>query len=62
MARLNQWAPLVLAALFLAGCEPISEPWVSGGQGEALEQERTRTANQSQELRGRLERYGNAYQ
>lgn len=62
MARLNAWAPLALTALLLTGCEPIQEPWVSGQKAEALEQERTRSAQQSQELQGRLQRYGGAYQ
>ncbi|MDZ7786684.1 MAG: hypothetical protein U5K73_00645 [Halofilum sp. (in: g-proteobacteria)] len=63
MARLNAMlAPLALTALLLAGCEPVQEPWVSGNQADALEQERTRSAQRSQELRGRLQRYGGAYQ
>lgn len=65
MMSLNRWstaALAVLAALLFAGCEPISEPWVSGRQAEALENERTRTDEQKQALRERLQRYGDAYQ
>lgn len=49
---------LALAGL-LAGCEPISEPWV---EGDRLEAERTRTDEQSRELKQRLRTYGGAYQ
>lgn len=45
----------------LAGCEPVSEPWVSGEQAEALEAELTRTSEQSEALRARLQNYGGAY-
>lgn len=43
----------------LAGCEPISEPWV---KGDRLESERTRTPEQQRELERRLQNYGAAYQ
>lgn len=49
---------LALAGL-LAGCEPISEPWV---KGDRLAAERTRTPEQTQELKQRLRTYGGAYQ
>ena len=42
----------------LAGCQPISEPWV---KGDRLEKERTRTAEQERELQRRLQYYGAAY-
>lgn len=48
--------------VLLAGCEPISEPWVSGQWGERLEDERTRTHEQQRELERRLRNYGGAYQ
>ncbi|MDZ7829008.1 MAG: hypothetical protein U5K33_05815 [Halofilum sp. (in: g-proteobacteria)] len=48
--------------VLLAGCEPISEPWVSGEWGERLEDERTRTHDQKRELERRLQNYGDAYQ
>lgn len=51
---------VVLGAL--VGCEPISEPWVSGAEAERLEDERTRTEEQQQALRQRLNNYGGAYQ
>lgn len=55
---------LVAAAALAAlpGCEPISEPWVPGGQAELREQERTRTDAQRDALRARLRDYGGAYQ
>lgn len=51
---------LVALALLggLAGCEPVSEPWV---KGDRLEQERTRTPDQQRELERRLQHYGAAY-
>jgi len=46
----------------LLGCEPISEPWVKGGQwGKRIEDERTRNPDQQRELERRLEYYGAAY-
>lgn len=48
--------------LLVAGCEPISEPWVSGEQAELLDQERTRSDEQKNALRERLRKYGGAYQ
>lgn len=62
MTPLARCAPIALAALLLAGCEHVSEPWVSGSQAEALAAERTRSEAQEQALRGRLRRYGGAYQ
>lgn len=58
MRKLNLWMAAVLIALVLAGCERISEPWVSGSQAEALEDERVRTDDQKRDLRARLERAG----
>ena len=56
-------AALGIAIMLLAGCSgSISEPWVSGTQAEALKDERTRTAEQKQVLRARLENYAGAYQ
>lgn len=51
-----------VALIVLVGCEPISEPWVPGKQAERLEKERTRTDEQKQALRQRLNNYGGAYQ
>jgi hypothetical protein len=48
--------------VLVTGCEPISEPWVSGAWGERLEDERTRTHDQKRELERRLQDYGGAYQ
>ena len=63
MTNPTRWLPVGLVVLALTGCsEPISDPWVSGQQAEALEAERSRGAEQKQALRGRLERYGGAYQ
>ena len=62
MERLNAGILAALITLPLAACEPVSDPWVSGRQAEMLEGERTRSPEQAQELRGRLERYGDAYQ
>ena len=44
----------------LAGCEPISEPWVSAEDswGRQIENERTRSDEQQRELRQRLEYSG----
>lgn len=53
---------LAAATAILGGCSgQISEPWVSGGQAEALEAERTRSADQKRELTHRLQRYATAY-
>jgi hypothetical protein len=52
----------IVALGVLAGCEPVSEPWVPGKQAEMLENERTRTEDQKAELRDRLSIYGGAYQ
>ncbi len=57
-------AALVLGAAtaVLAGCNgQISEPWVSGQQAEALEAERTMSADQKRELTHRLQRYASAH-
>ncbi len=63
MRKRIHWALIAAAAVALAGCsESISEPWVSGEQAEALKGERTRTADQKQVLRTRLENYAGAYQ
>lgn len=48
--------------VLVAGCEPVSEPWVSGEQAERLEAERSRTDEQKAVLRERLRNYGGAYQ
>ncbi|MEX2575138.1 MAG: hypothetical protein WD382_00630 [Halofilum sp. (in: g-proteobacteria)] len=46
----------------VTGCGPsISEPWVSGEWGERLENERTRTDEQQQQLRERLAGYAEPY-
>ncbi len=56
-------AVIGIAILMLAGCSgSISEPWVSGSQAEALESERTRSAEQKKALRARLQNYAGAYQ
>lgn len=55
-------AAAVLLALSGTACEPISEPWVSGAQAEALADERVRGADEKAVLRQRLERAGGAYQ
>jgi hypothetical protein len=61
--HLVRGAAIGIAMFLLAGCSgSISEPWVSGTQAEALESERTRTAEQKQVLRARLENYAGAYQ
>lgn len=50
------------ATAILGGCNgQISEPWVSGQQAEALEGERTSSADQKRELAHRLQRYASAY-
>lgn len=51
-----------MAVSLVVGCEPVSEPWVSGKQAERLESERTRTDDQRDALRARLRNYGGAYQ
>ncbi|WP_070989862.1 hypothetical protein [Halofilum ochraceum] len=61
--NLARAAGIGIAILMLAGCSgSISEPWVSGSQAEKLESERTRSAEQKQALRDRLENYAGAYQ
>lgn len=61
--HLLRGAVIGFAMIILAGCSgSISEPWVSGSWAETLESERTRTAEQQQELRARLEKYAGAYQ
>ncbi|MDZ7787793.1 MAG: hypothetical protein U5K73_06605 [Halofilum sp. (in: g-proteobacteria)] len=61
--NLVRGAAIGIAMMMLAGCSgSISEPWVSGSQAEALESERTRSAEQKQVLRARLENYAGAYQ
>ena len=61
--NLVRGATIGIALMILAGCSgSISEPWVSGSQAEALESERTRSAEQQQVLRARLENYAGAYQ
>ena len=63
MERASRWTAITLLVLGVTACgEPISEPWLSGGQAETLEAERTRSDAQEQELRARLRRYGDAYQ
>jgi hypothetical protein len=58
-----RWALAGLAVAGVAGCSgEISEPWVSGTQAEQLEAERSRSATAQKALRGRLERYADAYQ
>lgn len=53
---------LCAATVILGGCNgSISEPWVSGQQAEALEDERTRSAEHKRELERRLQRYASAY-
>jgi hypothetical protein len=53
---------LCAAAAILSGCSgDISEPWVSGQQAQALEDERTRSTDVSRELAHRLERYASPY-
>ena len=61
MGARNWTGALLALALFgtLAGCEPISEPWV---KGDRLETERTRTPEQQRDLQRRLQNYGAAYQ
>lgn len=50
------------ATAILGGCNgQISEPWVSGQQAQALENERARSADQKQELVHRLQRYATPY-
>lgn len=66
LAAARNW-PLALllsaAAAGMTGCtESISEPWASGEWGERLADERNRTYEQQQELRGRLEGYADPYQ
>lgn len=61
--NLVRGAAIGIAMMMLAGCSgSISEPWVPGSQAEALESERTRSAEQKQVLRARLENYAGAYQ
>jgi len=61
--NLVRGAVTAIAMILLAGCSgSISEPWVSGTQAEALESERTRSAEQKKALRARLENYAGAYQ
>lgn len=56
-------AVIGIAILMVAGCSgSISEPWVPGSQAEALESERTRSAEQKKALRARLQNYAGAYQ
>lgn len=63
MRKCTQWVLMVAGMVALTGCsESISAPWVSGEQAEALASERTRTAQQQQVLRTRLENYADAYQ
>lgn len=57
-----RWLLATLLPAVLVACEPISEPWVSGDQAEALADERARDEAQKDELRDRLERYGGAYE
>lgn len=56
-------AALVLGATaVLGGCNgQISEPWVSGQQAQALEAERTMSADHKRELAHRLQRYASAH-
>lgn len=54
---------VLLAIAGLAGCgQTISDPWVSGEWGERLQDDRTRTDAQQQELQGRLEAYAEPYE
>lgn len=63
MHNLVRGAAIAVAMMILAGCSgSISEPWVSGSQAEALESERTRSADNQKVLRARLENYAGAYQ
>lgn len=57
MTRRRQTVWLAGAALgvLLAGCDPVSDPWVSG---ERLDDERTRGESQGRELERRLLRAG----
>ncbi len=58
----HSWLLAALLPAALAACDPISEPWVAGGQAETLADERTRGEAQQDELRDRLDRYGGAYE
>jgi len=62
MGKTVQVLCMGLTIFVLAACQPVSEPWVSGAKAKRLQQERTRTAEQSDVLRERLKRYGSAYQ
>ncbi len=63
IARCTTRALALVAATGLSGCgQTISDPWVSGEWGERLEDERTRTYAQKQELQGRLEAYAEPYE